>query len=67
MVMDPFYAHLGVSPQDRPCTVLRAAIRALHPSLRRMRGLRVARQRFYRAMLASHARLQTKANPVGAD
>ncbi|WFE77171.1 hypothetical protein [Roseinatronobacter sp. S2] len=65
--MDPFYARLGVSPQDRPCTVLRATIRALHPSLRRMRGLRVARQRFYRAMLASHARLQTKANPVGAD
>lgn len=56
--MDPFYAHLGVTAQATPCTVLRAAARALHPSLRRMRGLRVARQRFYRAMLASHASLQ---------
>ena len=65
--MDPFYPRLGVTPQDKPCTVLRAAIRALHPSLRRMRGLRAARQRFYRAMLASHARLQAETTSMGAD
>ena len=65
--MDIFYPRLGVTPQDKPCTVLRAAIRALHPSLRRMRGLRVARQRFYRAMLASHADLQADTISVGAD
>ncbi len=38
--MDAFYPRLGVTPQHRPCIVLRAAIRALHPGLRRMRGLR---------------------------
>ena len=65
--MDPFYPRLGVSPQDRPCTVLRAAIGALHPGLRRMRGLRLARQRFYRVMLASHSSLQAETTPVGAD
>jgi len=65
--MDPFYPRLRVTPQDKPCTVLRAAIRALHPGLRRMRGLRAARQRFYRAMLASHAGLQTETISVGAD
>ena len=67
MVMDPFYPRLRVTPQDKPCTVLRAAIRALHPGLRRMRGLRAARQRFYRAMLGSHARLQAETTPVGGD
>ena len=66
-MMDPFYPRLGVTPQDRPCTVLRAAVRALHPSLRRMRSLRFARHRFYRAMLASHAGLQAETISVGAD
>ena len=65
--MDPFYPRLGVTPQDKPCTVLRAAIRALHPGLLRMRGLRAARQRFYRAMLASHAGLQSKTTPPRAN
>ena len=65
--MDPFYPRLCVTPQERPCTVLRAAIRALHPGLRRMHGLRAARQRFYRAMLASHAGLQSEATSMGAD
>jgi hypothetical protein len=65
--MDPFYPRVGMTSQDKPCTVLRAAIRALHPSLRRMRGLRGARQRFYRAMLASHARLQAETISGGAD
>jgi len=65
--MDPFYPRLGVTPQDRSCTVLRAAIRALHPGLRRMRRLSGARQRFYRAMLASHARLQSETTSMGAD
>ena len=65
--MDPFYPRLGVTPQDRPCTVLRAAIRALHPSLRRMHPLRASRHWFYRAMLASHASLQAETTPVGAD
>jgi len=48
--MDPFYPRLCVTPQERPCTVLRAA-----------------RQRFYRAMLASHAGLQSEATSMGAD
>lgn len=65
--MDPAYARLGLAVSATPCTVLRAAIRALHPSLRRMRSLRFARQRFYRAMLASHAGLQAETTPVGAD
>lgn len=65
--MDPAYARLGLAVSATPCTVLRAAIRALHPSLRRMRSLRFARQRFYRAMLASHASLQAETTPLGAD
>ena len=65
--MDPAYARLGLAVSATPCTVLRAAIRALHPSLRRMRSLRFARQRFYRAMLASHAGLQAETTPLGAD
>lgn len=65
--MDPAYARLGLAVSATPCTVLRAAIRALHPSLRRMRSLRFARQRFYRAMLASHAGLQSKTTPPRAN
>ncbi|UOA29933.1 hypothetical protein [Pseudosulfitobacter sp. DSM 107133] len=65
--MDPAYARLGLAVSATPCTVLRAAIRALHPSLRRMHPLRASRHRFYRAMLASHANLQAETTPVGAD
>ena len=64
---DPAYQRLGLPVTASPQSVLRSAIRALHPSLRRMHPLRASRHRFYRAMLASHANLQAETTPVGAD
>jgi hypothetical protein len=49
--MDGFYPllHLPLSASSRE--VVRAAAKAIHPSLRRLSGLRLARCRFYRDML----------------
>lgn len=52
---DPIYAVLGVSVDAGRFTVLRAAARAMHPSIRRDPSLRLSRRRFYRQMLAAHA------------
>ena len=52
--MDPFYAHLHLSLTAKPREVVRAAAAAMHPWIRRHRGLRLARRRFYRDMLNSH-------------
>ncbi|MCB5412405.1 hypothetical protein H0485_20775 [Pseudogemmobacter sp. CC-YST710] len=52
---DPFYPLLGLSPDAAAFTVLRAAARAFHPTIRKDSGLRLARRRFYRQMLAAHA------------
>lgn len=49
--MDAFYPRLGVTSQDRPCTVLRTAIRALHPGL--AAHARIARRT--PALLSHHA------------
>jgi hypothetical protein len=55
---DPAYLRLGLSPTASPFTVLRAAVRALHPDTRAVHSFRTARKRFYRQMLCAHAALQ---------
>ncbi len=52
---DPAYQRLGLPVTASPYTVLRAAVRALHPDTRAVRGFRIARKRFYRQMLCAHA------------
>nr|WP_198672116.1 hypothetical protein [Pseudogemmobacter bohemicus] len=52
---DPFYSLLGLPPDATAFTVLRAAARAFHPTIRKDPGLRLARRRFYRQMLGAHA------------
>ena len=55
---DPAYLRLGLLPTASPFTVLRAAVRALHPDTRAVRSFRTARKRFYRQMLCAHAARQ---------
>ena len=55
---DPAYLHLGLPATASPFTILRAAVRALHPNTRAVRGFRAARKRFYRQMLCAHAARQ---------
>jgi len=55
---DPAYLRLGLPPTASPLTVLRAAVRALHPDTRAVHGFRPARRRFYRQMLCAHAARQ---------
>ena len=55
---DPAYQGLGLLPTASPYAVLRAAVRALHPDTRAVRGFRAARKRFYRQMLCAHAARQ---------
>jgi hypothetical protein len=52
---DPAYQRLGLPVTASPYTVLRAAVRALHPYTRAVRGFRAARKRFYKQMLCAHA------------
>jgi hypothetical protein len=63
---DPAYQRLGLPATASPYTVLRAAVRALHPDTRTVRGFRTARKRFYRQMLCAHAGRQVAGNdPAG--
>ena len=63
---DPAYQRLGLSATAAPFAVLRAAVRALHPDTRAVRGFRAARKRFYRQMLCAHAARQAAGNkPTG--
>jgi hypothetical protein len=55
---DPTYQRLGLPATALPYAVLRAAVRALHPDTRAVRGFRIARKRFYRQMLCAHAARQ---------
>lgn len=59
---DPAYLRLGLSPTASPLAVVRAAVRALHPDTRAVRGFRAARKRFYRQMLCQHAAGQAPAD-----
>jgi hypothetical protein len=63
---DPAYLRLGLPPTASPLTVLRAAVRALHPDTRAVHGFRTARKRFYRQMLCAHAARQAAGDqPTG--
>ncbi|MBC7139679.1 MAG: hypothetical protein H5U17_13290 [Defluviimonas sp.] len=62
-MIDPSYLRLGLPPTASPMTVLRAAVRALHPDTRAVRGFRMARKRFYRQMLCAHAARQAEGDP----
>ena len=57
-MIDPAYQRLGLPATASPYTVLRAAVRALHPDTRAVRGFRAARKRFYRQMLCAHTARQ---------
>nr|WP_226937821.1 hypothetical protein [Pseudogemmobacter faecipullorum] len=55
---------LGLTADAAGFTVLRAAARAFHPSIRKDPGLRLARRRFYRQMLAAHAAEVPQGSPT---
>jgi hypothetical protein len=55
---DPAYLRLGLPSTASSFAVFRAAVRALHPNTRAVRGFRAARKRFYRQMLCAHAARQ---------
>ena len=55
---DPAYHRLGLPVTASPYAVLRAAVRALHPDTRAVRGIRTSRKRFYQQMLCAHAARQ---------
>jgi len=55
---DPTYRRLGLPPTASRLAVVRAAVRALHPDTRAVRGFRSARKRFYRQMLCAHVARQ---------
>ena len=52
--MDRFYPQLALPLTAGPRAVIKAAAKAMHPWLRRQRGLRLSRRRFYRDMLNAH-------------
>lgn len=55
------YQDLCLPPEVSNLTVLRTAIRRLHPDTLAVRGWRAARKRYYRDLLCAHqaARTQT--------
>ncbi|MBE2275635.1 MAG: hypothetical protein IAE87_04995 [Rhodobacteraceae bacterium] len=56
--MSRAYQNLGVPPEVSHLTVLRAAIRRLHPDTLAVRSWREARKRYYRELLQAHAAAQ---------
>lgn len=60
---DPAYLRLGLPATASPFAVLRAAVRALHPDTRAVRGFQTARKRFYRQMLCAHAARKAADDP----
>ncbi len=59
--MSRVYQNLGLSPEVSPLTVLRTAIRRLHPDTIAVRSWREARKRYYRDLLQAHAAAQAAA------
>ena len=60
--MSRAYQNLGMSPEVSPLTVLRTAIRRLHPDTLAVRSWREARKRYYRELLQAHAAAQVASN-----
>ena len=59
--MSRAYQNLGMPPEASPLTVLRTAIRRLHPDTLAVRSWREARKRYYRELLQAHAAAQLAA------
>jgi len=59
--MSRAYQNLGLPPDVSPLTVLRTAIRRLHPDTLAVRSWREARKRYYRELLQAHAAAQPDA------
>jgi len=59
--MSRAYRNLGLAPEASPLTVLRTAIRRLHPDTLAVRSWREARKRYYRELLQAHAAAQLTA------
>lgn len=53
--MNRAYLNLGLPPDVSELTVLRTAIRRLHPDTLAVRSWRAARKRYYRELLQAHA------------
>lgn len=56
--MSRVYQNLGLPPDASPLTVVRTAIRRLHPDTLAVRSWREARKRYYRELLQAHAAAQ---------
>ena len=56
--MSRVYQNLGLPPEASPLTVVRTAIRRLHPDTLAVRSWREARKRYYREILRAHAAAQ---------
>lgn len=57
------YQDLCVPPEATNLTVLRTAIRRLHPDTLAVRSWSAARKRYYRDLLCAHAAAQNLARP----
>ncbi|MBT9248172.1 hypothetical protein KM031_20445 (plasmid) [Gemmobacter fulvus] len=55
------YQDLCLPPEASNLTVLRTAIRLLHPDTLAVRGWRAARKRYYRDLLSAHQAAQDQA------
>lgn len=66
--MSRIYQNLGLPPEASPLTVVRTAIRRLHPDTLAVRSWREARKRYYRELLQAHAEAKAAAeNPQPAE
>ena len=59
--MSRVYQNLGLPPETSPLTVVRTAIRRLHPDTLAVCSWREARKRYYRDLLQAHAAAQATA------
>ena len=61
--MSRAYQNLDVLPEVSNLTLLRTAIRRLHPDTLAVRNWRVARKRYYREQLCAYEAAQNQALP----
>ena len=59
--MSRVYQNLGLPPEASPLTVVRTAIRRLHPDTLAVRSWREARKRYYCDLMQAHAAAQAAA------
>lgn len=60
--MSRTYQDQGLPPEATNLTVLRTAIRRLHPDTLAVRSWRAARKRYYRELLQAHAAARVAAD-----